>query len=106
MPNTMLRSTTALTLPFASRQVIATLVLLLSIASVTPAHAHEWFVAPAATGNGSSGAPFGKIQQALAVAPSYTNGSLTTNTTYWYRVRAVNGLGASAYSNVVSITTS
>lgn len=36
---------------------------------------------------------------------SYQNTGLTAVTTYYYRVRAVNSAGASAYSNVVSATT-
>ncbi len=37
---------------------------------------------------------------------SFNVGSLTANTTYYYRVRAVNNVGTSTNSNVISVTTS
>ena len=36
---------------------------------------------------------------------SYSDGSLAAGTTYWYRVKAVNGATSSAYSNAVQVTT-
>jgi chitodextrinase len=36
---------------------------------------------------------------------SYTNTGLQANTRYWYRVRAYNSAGNSAYSNTVSSRT-
>ena len=36
---------------------------------------------------------------------SYHDSGLTGSTTYWYRVKAVNGAGSSGYSNTVSVTT-
>ena len=43
-------------------------VMLLATLAAQPAHAAEWFVAPGGTGKGSSASPFGRIQDALAVA--------------------------------------
>src|SRR5262249_35207447 len=34
----------------------------------------------------------------------YTDANLAANTTYWYRVRATNWIGASAYSEPLSVT--
>ena len=37
-----------------------------------------------------------------ANATTYTAGSLKSKTTYYFRVRAINASGASAYSNTVT----
>ena len=36
---------------------------------------------------------------------TYRDSALTPSTTYWYRVKAVNAAGSSAYSNTASATT-
>jgi hypothetical protein len=36
---------------------------------------------------------------------SYSDKGLTASTTYWYRIRSRNAVGASSYSNAVSVTT-
>jgi hypothetical protein len=46
------------------RSVLAGSILLMAL----PADAAEWFVASGGTGNGTSAAPFGQIQQALNMA--------------------------------------
>ena len=46
-----------------------------------------------------------KIADLPANATSYANTGLTPNTRYFYRVRAVNAVGQSAYSNVADETT-
>jgi hypothetical protein len=56
------------------------------------------------TGNNCSN--FGEIAQVGANLTSYPDGGLTRNTWYRYRVRASNGNGDSAYSNVISVKTS
>ncbi len=48
---------------------------------------------------------FGQIASVGAGVTSYSNTSLTANTTYYYRVRAVNSAGSSAFSSVASATT-
>lgn len=48
---------------------------------------------------------FVQIASVSANATSYSNLGLAANTKYWYRVRAYNDGGSSAYSNVVSATT-
>jgi len=53
---------------------------------------------------GESG-PFTTIATTSANVTSYSNTGLTSNTTYHYRVRAFNGAGYSAYSNVDSMVT-
>ena len=56
------------------------------------------------TGNGC--ANFGEIAQVGANVTSFPDTGLTRNTWYRYRVRASNGNGNSAYSNVVTVKTS
>jgi hypothetical protein len=46
-----------------------------------------------------------QVATALANSTSYLNAGLTCGTTYYYRVRAYNGFGNSAYSNVANATT-
>ena len=46
-----------------------------------------------------------QIAQLAANVTSYTNSSLTANTTYLYRVRAFNAVGNSTYSNEATVTT-
>ena len=53
--------------------------------------------------NGTSG--WTVIGSALANANFYIDSGLTQSTTYFYRVRAVNSVGASAYTNTASATT-
>ena len=50
---------------FLSTFCVATIFVCLS---ALPAYATEWFVAPGGTGNGTSGAPFGRIQDGLNAA--------------------------------------
>jgi pectate lyase len=52
----------------------------------------------------TDGIVFTQIATTGANTATYTNGSLTTGTTYHYRVRAYNSAGDSAYSNVASAT--
>jgi titin len=54
-----------------------------------------------------SGTPgtFAPIATLGANATSYSNTGLNGSTRYWYRVRATNGVGPSAYSNQTSATT-
>lgn len=52
--------------------------------------------APDAGGGPGSWAQIGDVSAGLT---TYTDSTVTTNTAYWYRVRAYNGLGDSAYSN-------
>lgn len=51
------------------------------------------------------GANFSKIADVGANATSYSSNGLSSNTQYWYRVRAKNNGGNSGYSNVASGTT-
>jgi hypothetical protein len=44
------------------------------------------------------------VQLGVPNTQSYSVTGLTTNTTYWFRVFAYNGVGASGYSNTVSAT--
>jgi titin len=48
---------------------------------------------------------YAQIATAGAGVTSYSNTALTTNTTYYYRVRAYNAAGNSGYSNEASATT-
>ncbi len=53
-----------------------------------------------------SGGTYARISQVGAGVTSYANAGLVSATTYFYRVRAVNSAGSSAYSNEASATTS
>jgi hypothetical protein len=54
----------------------------------------------------SDGTNFTQVATLGANASSYTGSGLASNTTYWFRVRAYNSAGSSAYTAVVSATTS
>ncbi|HEX8473381.1 MAG TPA: S8 family serine peptidase [Pyrinomonadaceae bacterium] len=54
---------------------------------------------------GATCTKFTKITQAGKNLTSYSNTGLTTRTTYRYRVRAVNKIGTSTYSTIVTVTT-
>src|SRR2546426_632502 len=54
------------------------------------------------TGGGSA---FARVAALAANSTSYTDRGLTPNTTYTYAVRAINNVGASAWSNQVMVTT-
>lgn len=51
------------------------------------------------------GVTFGALTTVTANVATFENKALTNNRTYFYRVRAVNTLGKSAYSNVAKATT-
>ncbi|MFM8912285.1 MAG: fibronectin type III domain-containing protein, partial [Flammeovirgaceae bacterium] len=53
----------------------------------------------------TSGSGFSLIATAVANASAYLDATLTPNTTYFYRIRAVNATGNSSYSAEVSATT-
>lgn len=53
----------------------------------------------------TDGSTFAKITEVGASVTTYQNTGLTSKTTYYYRVRAVNANGASTYSNIASATT-
>jgi titin len=53
----------------------------------------------------TDGNAFGPAGTAGANATGYTDTGLSVGTQYWYRVRAINAYGQSAYSNVVTATT-
>ncbi|KQS26886.1 fibronectin type III domain-containing protein [Dyadobacter sp. Leaf189] len=53
----------------------------------------------------TNGTAFTKVADLPANATSYQNTGLTAGTLYYYRVRAVNAIGASPYSSVVSLRT-
>ncbi|OIN60793.1 fibronectin type III domain-containing protein [Arsenicibacter rosenii] len=53
----------------------------------------------------STGQSFTRVAALPAGATAYIAGNLTENTTYFFRVRAVNPAGASAWSNTLSVTT-
>jgi hypothetical protein len=55
--------------------------------------------------NGGTPGTFAQIGTVAANVTSYNNTGLTANTTYWYRVQAVNGVGSSAYTNAISAAT-
>jgi len=55
--------------------------------------------------SGSAGGPFSKITDLPANTTTFSDGGLTGSTQYCYRVRAVNGAGASGYTDVVCVTT-
>ena len=52
-----------------------------------------------------AGGPFTLLATVSANTTSYSDIGLTQSTTYWYQVRAVNGGGNSAYTNVANATT-
>jgi len=52
------------------------------------------------------GGPWAQIATANSNATSYADSGLTASSTYFYRVRATNDLGTSAYSNVAASNTS
>lgn len=51
------------------------------------------------------GVTFAEVATLGADARSFADGSVTARTTYYYRVRAYNSAGASAYSNTISVAT-
>ncbi|MEI9921933.1 MAG: fibronectin type III domain-containing protein [Bacteroidota bacterium] len=53
----------------------------------------------------SSSSGFTLVTTTAANATSYTDVSLTSNTTYYYRIRGVNSNGSSAYTSVANATT-
>ncbi|MBN1127347.1 MAG: fibronectin type III domain-containing protein, partial [Chitinispirillaceae bacterium] len=53
----------------------------------------------------SESGPWTEIAQVGPDTYYYSNYDLAGNTTYWYRVRAFNSAGISAYSNIGSVTT-
>lgn len=54
----------------------------------------------------TDGTNFTKISDLSSNTTSFNSNGLTSATRYWYRVRALNSGGASAYSNVADATTS
>ncbi|HKO15621.1 MAG TPA: fibronectin type III domain-containing protein [Gemmatimonadaceae bacterium] len=63
------------------------------------------FYVERAPDNGGTPGAFSQIASPDLNATTYTDAGLTPNTIYWYRVRAYNAGGASAYSNQGSATT-
>jgi len=53
----------------------------------------------------TNGADFGEINTVGANVTAYSDTTVAENTSYWYRVRAYNGAGNSAYSNTATATT-
>lgn len=53
----------------------------------------------------TSGSGFALVTTTAANATSFTNTGLTASTTYYYRIRAVNASGQSAYTSQVTATT-
>ena len=53
----------------------------------------------------TNGTKFSQIATVGANVVTYTSSGLTANKTYWYRVRAYNAAGNSAYSNKISVKT-
>ncbi len=53
----------------------------------------------------SSSGPWSAVTTTAANASSYQDAGLASATAYYYRVKAVNGVGGSAYSNTASATT-
>ena len=53
----------------------------------------------------ANGVSFGEIDTVGANVTTYSDTTAAENTTYWYRVRAYNGAGNSAYTNIASDTT-
>jgi len=54
---------------------------------------------------GTGCSTFGKVASPIANAQTYTDAGLAQGTAYCYRIRAVNSVGASAYSNIACATT-
>ncbi len=52
------------------------------------------------------GGPWAQIAVAASNTAAYADGGLTASSTYFYRVRATNGFGESAWSNVATANTS
>lgn len=52
-----------------------------------------------------SGGPFVQIAVKAANVATHSDGGVAPSTAYWYRVRATNASGASAYSNTATATT-
>jgi hypothetical protein len=53
----------------------------------------------------TDGVNFGEIDTVGANVTGYSDTTVAESTSYWYRVRAYNGAGNSAYSNIASATT-
>jgi lysyl endopeptidase len=53
----------------------------------------------------TNGVNFGEIDTVGVNVTTYNDTTVAENTTYWYRVRAYNGAGNSAYTNIASDTT-
>ncbi len=53
----------------------------------------------------TDGAAWSQIASVRADTTTYDDTALTSETTYWYRVRAYNGAGASSWTNSPSVTT-
>ncbi|MBA2301071.1 MAG: fibronectin type III domain-containing protein, partial [Acidobacteria bacterium] len=53
----------------------------------------------------TNGTTFVQVATVAAGVTTYRHNGLTPNTLYFYRVRAYNAAGNSAYSNVVQVTT-
>jgi hypothetical protein len=53
----------------------------------------------------AAGGPWSSVTTVGANVKTYSSSGLAASTTYWYRVRATNSAGQSAYSNVTSATT-
>jgi len=51
------------------------------------------------------GGVYSEFAQTNADVANYADSTVSPNTTYWYRLRASNSVGDSAYSNEVSVTT-
>ena len=58
-----------------------------------------------ASGSGGSAGAFSQVGSVGASATSFPDTGLAASTTYWYRVRAYNSYGGSAYTNEASATT-
>ena len=69
----------------------------------TNTDAHAGFKIERCQGNGCSS--FAEIAQVGPNVSSFSNTGLSSNTRYRYRVRAFNGGGNSAYSNIAGVRT-
>lgn len=72
----------------------------------------SWTLATAIAGNGgfqveksTNGTDFTILGKFSKTVTTYTEESLTPNTSYWYRVQAYNYINASPYSTIVKVTT-